>query len=208
MSVPTRSLTLEDVMLCEEPILEALRLGGINTWLRIVRRHHNATYKHSLLVTGAGVAFAQELGMQIADQKRIARASLVHDIGKAFISVAILDKPGKLTESEMETIKKHPRLGHDALLNQGGFPEEILDCVLHHHEFLDGSGYPDGLRGKEIQDLVRIVTIADIFAALIERRSYKPPLSSARALEIMHDMEGKLDADLLKAFEPVALKVL
>jgi putative nucleotidyltransferase with HDIG domain len=207
MSVPARSLRLEDVTLYEEPILEALRIGGINTWLRIVRRHHNATYRHSLLVTGAGVAFAQELGMHAEDQKRIARASLLHDIGKAFISIAILDKPGKLTEAEMDTIRKHPRLGYDALNDQGGFPEEILDCVLHHHEFLDGSGYPDSLRGGEIRDLVRIVTIADIFAALIERRAYKPPLSSARALEIMQDMKGKLDADLLKAFQPVALGV-
>jgi HD-GYP domain-containing protein (c-di-GMP phosphodiesterase class II) len=130
----------------------------------------------------------------------------VHDIGKAFISLDILDKPGKLTIEEMGAIKEHPVLGHQSLVAQGGFPDEVLDCVLHHHELLDGSGYPHGLKEEQISDLVRIITIADIFSALIERRSYKPPLPAERALEIMQNMSGKLDPDLLREFRAVALE--
>jgi HD-GYP domain-containing protein (c-di-GMP phosphodiesterase class II) len=72
--------------------------------------------------------------------------------------------------------------------------------VVHHHELLDGSGYPHGLKGNEISDLVRIMTISDIFGALIERRSYKPPLSSEAAFQILVDMGPKLDMDLVRAF--------
>ena len=97
--------------------------------------------------TGFAVAFAQHLGMREEDQRRLTRAALLHDVGKAFIPVAILDKPGTLTHEEMTEIRKHPRLGYDALAAQGSFPREMLDVVLHHHEFLDGSGYPDGLSG-------------------------------------------------------------
>lgn len=200
-----RSFTFDDVMLKDDLIFDALRVSGIKAWLETLRRHHCRTYRHSLLVTGIAVAFTQTLGMRLADQRRIAHAGLLHDVGKAFTPLSILDKPGKLTDDEMSEIKKHPMVGHELLVQQGGFPEEILDCVRHHHELLDGSGYPDGLEGEQIVDLVRIVTIADIFSALIEERSYKPPLPPEHALEIMLQMDGKLDADLLREFRSVAL---
>lgn len=202
-----RPLVFDEVKQRDDLILDALHVSGIRSWLEAVRRHHSRTYRHSLLVTGFAVAFAQKLGMREEDQKRLARAGLLHDIGKAFMPLSILDKPNKLTDEEMKEIKKHPVLGHEVLIQQGGFPDEILDCVLHHHELLDGSGYPDGLRGDQIVDLVRITTIADIFSALIEERSYKRPLSPDRALEIMQQMGGKLDGDLLRAFSSVALDV-
>ena len=81
----------------------------------------------------------------------------------------------------------------------------MLDCVRHHHEYLDGSGYPDGLGASEIPDIVRILTISDIFAALIEARSYKPPMSREKAYDIILDMHGKLEVPLVKAFEEVAM---
>ena len=202
-----RPLVFDEVKQRDDLILDALHSSGIRSWLEAVRRHHSRTYRHSLLVTGFAVAFAQKLGMREEDQKRLARAGLLHDIGKAFTPLSILDKPDKLTDEEMKEIKKHPVLGHEVLIQQGGFPDEILDCVLHHHELLDGSGYPDGLRGDQIVDLVRITTIADIFSALIEERSYKQPLSPDRALEIMQQMGGKLDGDLLRAFSSVALDI-
>lgn len=202
-----RTFTFDEVKAQEILILDALLVSGIKSWLETVRQHHSRTYTHSLLVTGVAVAFAQKLGMHQDDQKRVARAGLLHDIGKAFTPLSILDKPEKLSPAEMEEIKKHPVSGYEHLVQQGGFPEEILDCVRHHHELLDGSGYPDGLRGTDIADLVRIITIADIFSALIERRSYKPPLKASRAFAIMEQMGGKLDGDLLRAFHPIALEI-
>jgi HD-GYP domain-containing protein (c-di-GMP phosphodiesterase class II) len=78
---------------------------------------------------------------------------------------------------------------------------EMLDMVVHHHEYLDGSGYPHGLHAHEISDLVRVITISDIFGALIEKRAYKPPFTGAAAYKILCDMGPKLDKDLVREFE-------
>jgi HD-GYP domain-containing protein (c-di-GMP phosphodiesterase class II) len=134
----------------------------------------------------------------------LARAALLHDVGKAYVPVAILDKPGKLTEEEMNEIRMHPRRGYDVLAAQGGFPPEMLDVVLHHHEFLNGTGYPDGLSGDQISDIVRLITIVDIYAALVEKRAYRLQYTHARAFSMMEDMVGQLDQHLLHAFRPVA----
>jgi HD-GYP domain-containing protein (c-di-GMP phosphodiesterase class II) len=85
-----------------------------------------------------------------------------------------------------------------------GLDPDMLDMVLHHHEYLDGSGYPHGLKGRELPDLVRMMTIADVFGALIERRAYKAPLSSEAAYQVLEDMGPRLDADLVREFRPFA----
>jgi putative nucleotidyltransferase with HDIG domain len=198
-------LTLSDVTRAETKILRAVKKSSLREWLTVVGRHHNHSYRHCLFVTGFAVAFAQHLGMREDDQRRLARAALLHDVGKAFTPVAILDKPGKLTDAEMDEIRKHPRLGFEALAAQGGFPPEMLDVVLHHHEFLDGTGYPDGLTATQISDIVRLITIVDIHAALVEKRSYRMPFTHAKAFAMMEEMGGKLDRQLLQAFRPVAL---
>ncbi len=197
-------LSLDDVAKAETKILRAIAHTSLREWLTIVGRHHNLSYRHCLFVTGFVVAFAQHLGMREDDQRRLARAALLHDVGKAFIPLAILDKPGELTEEEMSEVRKHPRQGFDALAAQGGFPPEMLDVVLHHHELLDGSGYPNGLMASRISDIVRIITIADIYAALVEKRPYRKPFTFAQAFAMMEDMGGKLDQQLLQAFRPVA----
>ena len=198
-------LKFDDVVEAEYKILKAIKHSSLREWLTAVGCHHTDTYRHCLFVTGFAVAFAQHLGMREDDQRRLVRAALLHDVGKAFMPLAILDKPGLLTEQELEEIRRHPRLGHDALAAQGDFPPEMLDVVLHHHEFLDGSGYPDGLKGDEISDIVRLTTIVDIYAALVESRPYRIPFTHAKAFSIMEKMEGKLDQHLLVAFRPVTL---
>jgi HD-GYP domain-containing protein (c-di-GMP phosphodiesterase class II) len=80
--------------------------------------------------------------------------------------------------------------------------------VTHHHEYLDGSGYPHALQGNEISDLVRTMTVADIFGALLERRSYKPPMSPAAAYKVLQEMGAKLDTDLVRAMRPIAERQL
>ena len=98
-------------------------------------------------------------------------------------------------------------LGYEALRSQAGLHAEMLDMVLHHHEYLDGSGYPHSLAGNEIADLVRTITIADVYGALIEQRPYKRPHSSADAYQILVDMGPKLDRDLVRAFHRLARTV-
>ena len=197
-------LTFNDVMKAENQILKAIKQTSLREWLAAVGRHHTDSYRHCLFVTGFAVAFAQHLGMREDDQRRLTRAALLHDVGKAFIPRAILDKPGKLTDEELLEIRTHPHRGYEALSAQSDFPPEMLDVVLHHHELLDGSGYPDRLHGEQVSDIVRLTTIVDIYAALVEKRAYRLPFTHARAFSIMEGMGGKLDQQLLQAFRPVA----
>ncbi len=186
-----------------DQIVSHVEARGIAAWIETVRTHHSATYQHCLLVTGLAVAFGQQIRLAKADRQRLSLAGMLHDIGKARIPLGILEKPGRLTSEELDIMKRHPQLGRDALTTVAELPSEMLDIVIHHHEYLDGSGYPHGLSGGEISDLARMVTIADVFGALIERRSYKPPLSNADAYAILVDMGAKLDKDLVRAFQPL-----
>jgi putative nucleotidyltransferase with HDIG domain len=197
-------LTLNDIVEAENKVIKAIKHSSLREWLTTVGCHHTDTYRHCLFVTGFAVAFGQHLGMREDDQRRLTRAALLHDVGKAFVPVALLDKPGVLTVEEMDEMREHPRRGYDALVAQGGFPPEMLDVILHHHELLDGTGYPDGLNGEEISDIVRLTTIVDIYAALVEKRAYRLQFTHARAFSMMEAMGDKLDQHLLQAFRPVA----
>jgi HD-GYP domain-containing protein (c-di-GMP phosphodiesterase class II) len=174
---------------------------GLGSWLDRVRRHHSQTYQHCLIVTGVTVAFAQHLGFsRVLPAADVARSHASRH-RKARVPLAILEKPSSLTGDETAMMSKHPEYGLEALKTSSGLNGELLDIVIHHHEYVDGSGYPHGLRGSEISDPVRIVTICDVFGALIERRAYKPPLASARAYQILLEMGDKLDRDLVREFD-------
>ena len=199
------ALKFDDVIKAESKIIKAIKHSSLREWLTAVGCHHNDSLRHCLFVTGFAVAFSQHLGMRDDDQRRLVRSALLHDVGKAFVPLTILDKPGLLNEDEKTEMREHPRLGFEALSAQGGYPPEMLDVVLHHHEFLDGTGYPNGLRAGEISDIVRLTTIVDIYAALIEARPYRVPFTHAKAFDTMEKMDGKLDRALLNAFRPVTL---
>ena len=197
-------LKFSDIVQAENKILKAIKHSSLREWLTTVGCHHHDSYRHCLFVTGFAVSFAQHLGMREDDQRRLARAALLHDVGKAFVPVALLDKTDPLTPAEMDEMRQHPRRGYEALAAQGGFPPEMLDVVLHHHEFLDGTGYPDGLSGKQISDIVRLTTIVDIYAALVEKRAYRLQFTHVKAFGLMEEMGDKLDQHLLQAFRPIA----
>jgi putative nucleotidyltransferase with HDIG domain len=186
-------------------IADNIAENGLSDWLTTVRRHHEGTYQHCLLVTGVAVDFGLSLGLCKADMERLYTAAMFHDIGKARIPLAVLDKPGRLDDGERALIETHPAAGYDVLKPTPGISPEILDAVRHHHEYLDGSGYPDALCGQSISDLVRVLTISDIFAALIEHRTYKPTMPREKAYEILLGMNGKLERPLVHAFRDVAL---
>ena len=186
-------------------IAETIAEHGLSDWLATVRRHHEGTYQHCLLVTGIAVDFGLSLGMAKPDIERLYAAAMFHDLGKARIPLAVLDKPGRLDPEERALIETHPAAGHAVLKGTPGISAEILDAVRHHHEFLDGSGYPDGLCAESISDIVRILTISDIFSALIEQRTYKTAMSRATAYEVLQGMKGKLERPLVEAFRDVAL---
>ncbi len=186
-----------------EIVLDTVSEVGIRAWLDLVWRHDISVYGHSLSVAGFAAAFADELGFSDGDRRRLARAALLHDVGKALIPRAVLDKPGPLDPEEMRVMRTHADLGADLLGREAAFGPEILDVVRHHHERLDGSGYPEGLTAARIGDLVRLVAICDVHAALTERRVYRPPMTHAQAYAIMEAQAGQLDPDLLRAYRPV-----
>src|SRR5258708_22070498 len=157
-------------------IADSIADDGLSSWLATVRRHHEGTFQHCLLVTGIAVDFGLSLGLRHVDIQRLYSAATFHDIGKAAIPLAVLNKPGRLDAQERALIETHPAAGYEALKGTAGISLEVLDAVRHHHEYLDGSGYPDGLCAASISDIVLILTISDIFAALIEDRRYKPPM--------------------------------
>lgn len=199
------SIDVADIKSAGAEIAAAVEEHGLADWLSTVRRHHEGTYQHCLLVTGTAVDFGLSLGFPKSQVERLFSSAMFHDIGKATIPLAVLDKPGRLDPHERAIVETHPVAGHTALKGISGISAEILDAVRHHHEYLDGSGYPDGLCARSICDLVRVLTISDIFAALIEARPYKETMSRAEAYNILCSMNGKLEKPLVSAFKAVAL---
>src|SRR5262249_52483288 len=153
-----------------------------------------------LLVTGVTVDFGLSLGVTKSDLERLYMAAMFHDIGKARIPLDVLDKPARLDQEERALVGTHPPVGYDACKANAAVIPETLDAVRHHHEYPDGRGYPDKLCAESIADLVRILTISDIFAALIEYRTYIFFFKQKTAYEIVQSMEGKLEKPLIGAF--------
>ncbi|MBS0530380.1 MAG: HD domain-containing protein [Proteobacteria bacterium] len=198
-------VNISDAEHATSQIIAGIARNGFDNWLDEVRRHHEGTFQHCLLVTSVAVGFALDIGFGESDVKRLGLSATLHDIGKARIPLAILEKPGRLDPDEEAIMRRHPVIGYDILKDIPGIDAEVLDSVRHHHEYLDGSGYPDGLAAPEISDLVRLLTISDIFAALIEFRSYKTGMSRADAYKILCGMDGKVERSLVKAFKHVAM---
>lgn len=184
-----------------DPVVDAIRDGGLRRWLEVVAAHDDFTLRHCLLVAGLAAHLALHLRFSARDRATLVRAGLVHDVGKACIPIEILNKPGPLEPREVAIVRTHPTAGESILLASGIKDPIMLAATRHHHEMLDGSGYPDGLSGEQIGDAIRLLTICDISAALIEKRPYRQPMSQADALVILRKMAGRgLDAALVEAF--------
>lgn len=194
----------EDVREGCDLIIEATAEEGLVGWMDAVREHHNKTYRHSMMVCGFLVSFGMILGVRGSDLQRLSICGLVHDIGKAFIPLNILDKPGMLNDDDWVVMRSHPEYTRKVMQDSDCDPD-ILDGAIHHHEKLDGTGYPDGQEGDEVSDFARMVAVADVFSSLTEKRSYKPSMTAQKAFDMMLEMHGHLDIDLVQAFKPVAL---
>ena len=201
------AITPSVVSTCSDFITTALSDIGVRAMIELIWRFDDATHQHCMLVAALAGAFSMKLGFRTSDVERLTGAALLHDVGKSRIPLAVLRKPGKLTAQERAVMATHPATGFE-MLRGIGHSDECLTVVRSHHEMLDGSGYPDGLSGHAIPDLVRLVTICDIFAALVERRPYKEPMSGPQAFDVLLGMDGKLDLDFVRAFRPVAMELV
>jgi putative nucleotidyltransferase with HDIG domain len=195
------ALDVASVEQAGDQVLSGIHDVGLAQWLATVRRYHESTFQHCLIVTGVATAFGHRNGMRRSDVLTLTIAGLLHDVGKAQIPVEILDKPGRLTDDEFAIIKHHPVAGYDYIHSQNVVDAETLKAIRHHHEYLDGSGYPDGLTANQIGDLTRIMTVCDVYGALVERRAYKAPKTPEAALDILIGMakDGKVELDLVRA---------
>ena len=185
---------------CVDPLLSALEEGGLARWLNTIRAHDNATYQHSLVVAGLAAQFASHIGFPAVQRQRLVRAALVHDVGKARIPRTLLLKRGSLDPNEAALMRTHAVIGFDILSASREADPAMLDAVRHHHEMLDGSGYPDGLSGDAISDVVRVLTICDLYATLTERRPYKPGMTPSDAMLALEGMKGRVEPLFVEAF--------
>ncbi|MBU1996102.1 MAG: HD domain-containing protein, partial [Candidatus Omnitrophica bacterium] len=141
----------------------------------------------------------KQLGLDDEDIKTLQSAARLHDLGKIGIPDDVLSKKGPLSDEEWLLMRKHPEIG-ESIIKPIRSLNNLCDIIRHHHEKLDGSGYPDGLKGEEIAPLVRIIGIADIYDALTSDRSYRQRLSAKESAQILRSMDKQLDQDIVEIF--------
>jgi len=158
------------------------------------------TYLHSIAVSALMVTFARHLNLEEVEVRQAGLAGLLHDIGKAGVPQRILHKTGPLDPEERRLIEAHPEEGHRLLSRNGNVSASVLDVCLHHHERMDGGGYPLGLTGDRLSLFVRMATICDVYDALTSHRSYRAGATPADALCQMASWAGHMDERLLRSF--------
>jgi len=183
--------------LVNDAILAMANTAGILYYLHEVQQHSDYTFQHSVNVSVVSGVLGKWLKYDLEDGQNLMLSRLLHDIGKLFIPLPILDKPGKLSSFEFEAIKKHPYDGHKLLEHIEELPTDVKMGILQHHERSDGSGYPDGLTGDNIHRYARVVSIADMYDAMVSDRTYRSKLTPLMAVEtIAGEMYNKLDAEI------------
>jgi putative nucleotidyltransferase with HDIG domain len=172
-----------------------------HAFAEVIDAKSHYTYSHSLGVAGAAVEIAEGLALAPQTITMVRRAALLHDIGKLAVSNAILEKPGKLSDPEWATMKKHPAYTRVILRMISGF-EHLAFVAAAHHERLDGLGYPEGLSADQLPLTARIICVADVYQALSEQRPYRDALAQDVVFGIMEkDCPTRLDPECLKALK-------
>ncbi len=159
------------------------------------------TYMHSVAVCAMMVALAKQLGLDEAQLRSCGMAGLLHDLGKVAMPTEVLNKPGKLTQAEFEIMKTHPTEGYKMLMASTGVEPMSLDVVLHHHEKMDGSGYPECFKGDQISLHGKMAAVCDVYDAITSNRPYKSGWDPAESLRKMAEWaNGHFDPKIFQAF--------
>jgi len=184
-------------------LYRAVYQGGLDTMKALaaaIDAKDPYTRGHSERVTRYSLQIARQLGLSAQDLDTVMYAAILHDVGKIGVDEAILRKPGTLTPAERQIMDRHPAIGSH-IVAEVAFLREAQPCIRHHHEWYDGSGYPDGLRGPEIPLGARIIAVADVFDALTTDRPYRAALAWSPALEeLQHSVGCHLDPTLVATF--------
>lgn len=179
-------------------------LGDANVvpLLTELRRDRAFTFSHSLRTMRFALLIAMRMGIDLRECATLCVGALLHDVGKLAVAAHILRLPRQLRPVEIDKIRTHPEAGYESICDKRIFGwNVILDIVRHHHEYLDGTGYPLGLTGQQISLRTRCVTVSDIYSALTENRPYRAAMSQEAAFHILDEMVtlGKLDGDVVEA---------
>lgn len=164
-----------------------------------LKTHDDYTYMHSLAVCALMISLARQLNLDEEQVKLAGVGGLMHDLGKSLMPLEVLNKPGKLSDAEYNIMKKHPAAGAKLLENSGAAPE-VVDIALHHHEKINGLGYPNRLQGDEISLFSRMAAICDVYDAVTSERAYKQAWDPAGTIREMAQWEGHFDKQLFNAF--------
>jgi HD-GYP domain-containing protein (c-di-GMP phosphodiesterase class II) len=159
------------------------------------------TYMHSVAVCALMVALSRQLGLDDKQTRDAGMSGLLHDLGKALVPMEVLNKPGKLTDEEFRIVKSHPEAGHRLLLEGGTVGEVPLDVCLHHHEKIDGSGYPHRLKDEQISMFAKMGAVCDVYDAITSNRPYKSGWDPADSIRKMTEWtNGHFDGRIFQAF--------
>ncbi|MBC7287791.1 MAG: HD-GYP domain-containing protein, partial [Armatimonadetes bacterium] len=194
------SLALSSLDLQER--LHGLFMGTVRALAAAVDAKDPYTRGHSQRVSDLAVAVAQEMGLPETEIERLQLAALMHDLGKIGVHTSILLKPGPLESDEWRAVKLHPVRGAEIL---GCVPElqDLVNIVRYHHERLDGSGYPEGLKGDQIPLAARIIAVCDAYDAMVSKRPYRPPMKRYQAVAELRKASDKFDAAAAEALARV-----
>lgn len=173
--------------------------GSIQALVKLVEMRDPYTKKHSMKVSGIAVKLAKYMGLSRQYVDTIRLAAILHDIGKLGVKEEILLKESALTHDEYKAVQEHPSFGVD-IIKPIPFLSEILPVIRHHHENFDGTGYPDGLKGEEIPLGSRIISIADVYDALMSDRAYRRAYDLERVIRMMEKEKRKFDPHILEKF--------
>jgi len=197
-----RALQDDAIMpIVDEIAASVLRNPGVLTALTRLRRLDNYTFLHSISVCALMVAVGNQLGWNAGQLRDAGLAGLLHDIGKVLIDAELLNKKGPLTEEEFGVLRRHPQIGHGILASGRAAGAVVLDVCLHHHERLDGSGYPTKLAGDAIGLPARLAAVCDVYDATTSNRPYKDLWPPAHALRKMAEWGAShFDQRLFHAF--------
>lgn len=197
-----KAIEAEQAMpLVEEIAYSVMRNPGALIGLARLKTADDYTYMHSVAVCALMIALSRQLKLSDEETREAGLAGLLHDIGKMAVPTAILNKPGKLTDEEFVSIKEHPAAGYQMLLEAKGVGAVALDVCLHHHEKMDGTGYPKGLEGDQISLYARMGAVCDVYDAITSNRPYKAGWCPAESLRKMSEWSrGHFDDRVFQAF--------